>query len=316
MKRGVFDTLRRGLDNSVANWHLTLIRFLESVAFGIILVISVFAILIPIFVSIGIEGANIDTPEDIEGAVFRLVERWWMLIWIFLGISVLLLIFVAVHSWVEAGCARILVDGDRVAGPETQGPRSRYAVFSMERFLAGARDGWWGLFWIYNVAWGIAGLILLIPLLPTAALMLVFRERPPALIATGCIGLVLTGLLGLGVMIVTGVWTNRAIAGWAVRRSGAADALRAAWAAFKADFVRHILIALAILVIGFAAGTFIGSMSMFASVGQRLGDSGAFLFFAIPIRIFATLVNWAVTAMISNWFLGSYAAIAVESSQA
>jgi len=55
---------------------------------------------------------------------------------------------------------------------------------------------------------------------------------------------------------------------------------------------------------------------MFASVGERIGDSALFFFFAAPIRIFATLVNWAATAMISNWFLGSYAAIAVESSQA
>jgi hypothetical protein len=47
-----------------------------------------------------------------------------------------------------------------------------------------------------------------------------------------------------------------------------------------------------------------------------IGGSAAFLLFTIPIRVFASLVNWAATAMIANWFLGSYAALAVETPQA
>lgn len=310
MKRGVIDTLRRGFDNAVANWQLTLVRFGEACFYGVLVVVSVIAILVPIFISIGIEFSRINTPDDIEGAVYRLVERWPILIWIFVGIMVLMLVIVAVHSFVEAGCARVLVDGDRLAGPVTQGPRSRYAVFSMERWFAGAREGWWALFWIYNAAWGVAGLILLIPLLPTLALMLVFREEPAAAVTTGCIGLALTVMLMIAVSIVTGIWTNRAIADWAVRRRGVRDALRGAWHAFKTDLGRHLLIALALVAISFAAGGFIGSISIYAAFAERIGE-GAW-FFTIPVRLFTTLVNWVLSAFVANWFLAAFAALAVE----
>ena len=315
MKRGVIDTLRRGFDNAITNWQLTVVRFVEAIFFAVLVVLSLLAILIPIFVSVGIEVAQIRTPDDVEDALFRFVERWPMLIWIFVGVSVLLLVLVLIHSFVVAGCARVLVDAERAAGPAVQGPRKRYAVFSMDRFFAGAREGWWALFWIYNIAWGVAGLILLIPLLPTAALILVFREEPPAMLATGCIGLVITTLLMIVVGVVTSIWTNRAIADWGVRRAGAMDALRGAWRAFKLDLGRHVLVALGLIVISFTAGGFIGSLSIYASVAERFGDGTAFLF-TVPVRVLVSLINWAVASLIANWFIGAYAALAVETPSA
>ena len=52
MRRDVFATLRRGLDNTLANWHLIAVRVAEMFLFGAIAVIAAIVILVPIVVSI------------------------------------------------------------------------------------------------------------------------------------------------------------------------------------------------------------------------------------------------------------------------
>lgn len=312
VKRSIFDTLRRGLDNAIANWGLIVIRIVEVIAFALVAIGAAMAILVPIFVSIGIKLADLDTPEQLEGLLLSLLSKWMLLIWIFVGVSVLLLIFVAVHAFVEAGCARVAVDADRIAGPATDGPRSRYRVFSMQRWLAGAKDGWWTVFWIYNFAWGVAGLILLIPLVPTAVIMFIARETPAAIIATGCIGLALTLMLMIVVGVVTSMWTTRAIADWAVDGSGASPALAGAWASIKSDLGRHLVIAIAVVVIAMAGSSFFASLSYMAAFGELMHQRAVFNFFSIPLRLIATLLNWAFSAFVTSWYLAAYAALAVE----
>lgn len=312
MRRGVFDTLRRGLDNAVANWALVVIRVVEVFFFAAVTIAAAIAILVPILVSIGIQVADLTTPEDVESLLLLFLERWVVLLWILAGLSVLLLVFVAIHAFVEAGCARVAVDADRIAGPATEGVRSRYRVFSMQRWLAGAKDGWWTVFWIYNLAWGVAGLILLLPLLPTAVIMLLARETPAVLIATGCIGLVATLFLAILVAIVTSIWTTRAIADWARDRSGASPALAGAWAAIKGDLGRHLLIALAVFVVAMAGSSFFASFSFLAAFGQAMHERAVFQFFAIPLRLVGTILNWIFSAFVTSWYLATYAALAVE----
>jgi hypothetical protein len=312
MRRGVFDSLRRGLDNAVANWHLVVLRFVEAFFIAAITVAAALAILVPILVSIGIRVTNISTPEEIESAMLLLLDKWVLLLWVFLGLCVLVMIYVAVHSFIEAGCARVAVDAERVAGPSAEGARSRFRVFSMQRFLAGARDGWWPVFWIYNLAWSVAGLILLIPLLPTIVVMLLARETPAVAIGTGCIGLVATFLLLIVVGVVTSMWTTRAIANWALDRTSASLALSTAWAAIKADLSRHLLIALAMIVIAMAGSSFFASFSFLASFGDSLHRSAVFTVITIPLRLVGTILNWTFTAFVTSWYLAAYAAIAVE----
>ena len=312
MKRGVFDVLRRGLDNTVVNWPLIALRLGETLLFGLITVVAVIAALLPLLVSIGIRIANIDTPEDAAEAMVMLMQRWMLLVWIVVVAAVLLLFFLAVHAFVQAGSARVYVDGERIAGPHVEGERSRFRVFSMDRWMAGGGAGWWTVFWIYNLAWGVAGLVLLIPLLPTAILMFVLREQQGALVATGCIGLLATLLFVIVVGIITGMWTNRAIAHWAVYASGASESLATGWRAMFADFGRHLLVMLAVLVVGFAGSMFFASFSMFASFGETIGDSGTFVALTLPIRIFGSLLSSIFSAAVSSWYLASYAGLAAE----
>lgn len=312
MRRGVFDTLRRGLDNAVANWGLIVIRVVEVFVFAAISIAVAIAILVPLLVSIGIAVTDLGTLEDFETLAFALAGKWVWLLWIFLGVSVLLLLFVAVHAFVEAGCARVAVDGDRIAGPATEGPRSRYRVFSVQRWMTGGRDGWWTVFWIYNFAWGVAGLILLLPLIPTAVVMLLARDTPAVQITTGCVGLVLTLMLFIIVGIVTSMWTTRATADWALTRAGATAALTSAWAGIKGDLARHVLIIIAVVVVAMAGSSFFASFSYFAAFGELFHRGAVTQIFTIPLRLFGTVANWVFSAFVSSWYLAAYGALGVE----
>lgn len=312
MKRGIFDILRRGVDNTVANWPLIAVRFVETIVFGIIAVVAAIAIIIPIAVSAGIRFASIRTPDDIAEIIPLLAQQWLLLVWILLAVSVLLLVFVLIHSYVVAGCARVLIDGERIAGEPLEGPRSRYRVFSFERWAAGGADGWWTVFWIYNLAWGVAGLLMILPMLPTLALMLLAAEEPAAMIGIGCIGLVVSAFVMLFVAFVTGMWTNRAIADWAVHRAGIGDALADGWRAIRHDVGRHLLVALAVFVVAIAGSMFFSSFSFFVALGESVAESAMFNLVTLPIRIFGWLLSSIFSAAIANWYIASYGSIALE----
>lgn len=317
MKRGVFDVLRRALDNTLANWPLIAIRLVETVVFLLCTFIAVIAVVAPILVAVGINLAEMSTPDEVAEALFNVGTKWVLFLWVFLAVSLLLVIFVALHSLVEAGCARVYVDGERIAGAEAEGVRSRFKVFSMERWWAGARDGWWTLFWIYNIAWTIASTVLLVPLLPTAAVMWTLQDAQPGVaVGIGCLGLLATLLLFVVVAIVTTMWVNRAIAEWAVHRAGVREALSGGWSAIRGDFGRLFLIALSLFVVTLAGSSFFASFSVFAAFGTTLTDSAAALFLMMPVRVLASICSSAFSAATTSWFLAAYASVTVERSVA
>ena len=312
MKRGVFDILRRALDNTVANWQAIGFRVAELILLVLISIATAIAILAPMLISLGIELNEISSPSEVESVLFSLVDKWIYIVWAVIAVSLLMALFVAVHSFVEAGCARVYIDGERVAGVATEGPRSRFRVFSMERWLAGAKDGWWTVFWIYNFAWGLAGLIMLIPLLPTGVIMFVFRESEAVLAIAGCLGLLFMLLVVFLVAIITGIWTNRAIAEWGGNRTGAAASLAVAWRALKSDLGRHLLIALAVFVIAIAGSSFFTSFSFFATFAESLSRSGMFHVAVFPVRFLTSVLGWIFSSAITSWYLAAYSSLVVE----
>jgi hypothetical protein len=310
-KRGVFDVLRRGAENTVANWQLILIRFGEMVLFGILTGITVVAALLPILVSVGIELSKITSPDDLANAALALMERWILLVWVAVAILALLLVLTALHAFVEAGSARVYVDGERAAGAGMTGPRARFGVFSMERWLAGAKDGWWTLFWIYNAAWAAACTILLIPLLPTIAGMVLLRDQQGIAIGIGCAGLAVTALLLIVVGALTGMWINRSINEWAAHGYGARESLAAGRAAVRTDLGRHLLILIAVIVVAMAGASFFSSFSFFAAFGDVFSGRHINFSFA-PIRLIGSLLNSVFSAIVSAWYLAAYSALATE----
>lgn len=312
MRRGVFDLLRRGFDNTLANWQVSALRFAEFLLMIAVLIGAVLVILVPIFVSIGITAGSIDSPEEIEEVVGTLLQRAILVVWILLGFLALFVIWTLIHSFIEAGCVRVFVDADRVAGPALDGPRSRYKIFSFDRWLTGAKDGWWTVFWIYNIVWGIVGLILLVPLVPTVIAMFLLRETEGAVVAIGCLGLLLTFMLAIVVLIAAGIWSNRAIVDWAVYRTGAIASAKSAWDAMRRDFGRHILTAIAIFVVSMAGSMFFASFSFFAGLGEALGRSEVFILMTLPLRFLGSILSYALSALIASWFAATYAAIATD----
>jgi hypothetical protein len=242
-----------------------------------------------------------------------LAGRWILGLWILLAILVVMLLFVVVHSLVEAGSARVYADAERIAG-DGEGPQSRFKVFSMARWWAGAREGFWPVFWIYNLAWGLAGIILLIPLAPTAIVLILFgRNNPGVAVGVGCLGLAISTLLMLVVTIFTAMWTNRAIADQATQGLGARASLAAARRALGADLGRHILIAIMLFLIAIAGSMFFGSFSLFAGIGEMVGRNSSTIWLAtLPLRIVGTILSSTFSAAVTSWFLAAYVSLAAE----
>lgn len=314
MKHGVADVLRRGFDNCIANWQLLLLRLAEAVLFAVMVVAAVVVTVLPIIVSLGFQLADLRSPENLEPILNSLIARWTIVFYILGIMFLLILVFVVVHSFLEAGCARVYVDGERLAGPAVQGPRSRYRAFSMAKWWAGAVEGWWAVFWMYNIAWGMAGVIFLAPLLITSLVMFATRGNPAIAAGLGCLGLVVSVLVMVPVMVATGIWTNRAIASWAVRHGNARDTLAAAWVAFKADLGRHLVVSVVLVVVSIAGSMVIGSLGMFTGIAEMMAgeNAGSMSMVLLPVRFAAQLLSTAFSAAISGWFLASFCAMANE----
>ncbi len=202
-----------------------------------------------------------------------------------------------------------------IARPVRRLPEIAAAIarFSLERWLTAAKDGWWTVFWIYNIIWGVACLILLIPLIPTIALMLIFRAQEGVAVLAGCLGLLVTMFLAVIVTIVAAIWCNRAIVDWAMRDSGAREATASASSEIRADLGRHVLAAIAIFVVAMAGSAFFASFSFFAGLGEAFGSGqNTLIVMMLPLRLAGSLLNSAFSAALGTWFAASYAAIALD----
>lgn len=309
MRRSVTDLIRRGLDSMLANWPLILIRLAEGLVMVAIFVGLIVATIVPLFVAAGLSKIDWESMDGPEVILDFLYSHVMLFVWIFVVISIGLLIFVAVHSFVEAGAAQVMLDADVQAGDAPLGPRSRFAAFSAERWLGGGRRGWWTVFWIYNIAWTIAGLIILIPLLFVLAGLLLIHQ-PVASLVVGCLALVVTAMFGFVLLLVTNIVTVKAIVDALAHDLGAMESLRAAWHEMRVDLGRHAGVAAILIVVSFAmAGIFAGANMSFPIHHHRMPP--IYLLFA-PMRIATSVVNAAVSSAIANWLLAAFAAIARE----
>ena len=307
--RNTTDTLRRGLDSTLANWPLIAIRIAESILFLGIVIACVVAAIVPVAVSAGLSKFDlpvIANPDEAPGAIAGFLINHWILILYALAIfTLLLVILIAIHSFVEAGNAQVLVDAEHAP---------KFQAFNMERWMRGGRGGWWGVFWIYNAAWTVAGIILLVPLMLTIVAMFLVQATGPK-IALGCFGLAITFIIGIPLAVLTAIWTQKAIAVCVARGLGGRASLSQAWAAIRADFGRHFAVAFLLMAI-----TFGGSMviSMFTSPMSLLSSSAAHgvaplvsLMFA-PMRIITSLLQSVFSAGIGLWFLASFVGMTEE----
>ncbi|HUP46482.1 MAG TPA: hypothetical protein VM779_13335 [Thermoanaerobaculia bacterium] len=309
MRHSVSELIRRGFVNTIANWPLLLIRIAESVLFVILAIAAVVAAIVPVVVSLGVQSASVGDPADAAAFILgMLADRWVVIVYVIAVVTIMLVIFVAVHSFVEAGSARVYVDAETAAGAVPNAPRERFRAFTSERWLAGGKNDWWSVFWIYNLAWGVAGLILLAPLLAMLALMFAAREEPAAVVGITCVGLALFVVFFIAVAVITNIWCQKAIVVCVARTHRAVGALGEAWREFRADAGRHIGVALILFLLLIVGSGVFASLSAVANINDSLGFQLALM----PMQMVSSLVNSVFSAIVSAWFLACFAALAVE----
>ena len=298
----------------LANWQLIAIRIAESFLFVLIVIGSIVAVIIPIAVAAGFSSfdsiRNAGNPGDAIAAL--LIGHWALILYILAIITILLVVLVAIHSFVEAGNARIFVDAEHKAPKTLPLPRDAYRTFTMDRWISGGRISWWGVFWIYNVAWSVAGLILLIPLLLSMVAMLLAQENG-ARVAFGCGGLALTFLIGIPVWVVVAIWTQKAIAVCVARAATAGTALKQAWSGIRADFGRHFAVAFILFVIAFGGAMAISMLTMPMSIMQQTSHGSPFIGLAFaPARVVSSFLQSIFSSAVGLWFLASFVGLTEE----
>ncbi|HEX9161029.1 MAG TPA: hypothetical protein VF980_04910 [Thermoanaerobaculia bacterium] len=311
MKRNASDVLRRGFDSMLANWPLLAIRIAESIVLVGIAFASVVAIVVPLVISLGF-GRGIHASDATDAAQIvldALASHWLIIVYVIAVVFLMLVVFVAIHSFVIAGCARIFVDAERNTAAMPAPSREDFRAFTGDRWLQGGRDGWLTVFWIYNAAWSVAAIIILVPFLILLAVMFMLRESGPAAAVAGCAGSIIAFMFIVPVAIVTGIWTQRAIVDCLARGADVGGALRGAWAEFRSDLGRHLGIAMVMLVVTFAAAGLFGGLSMMAGIGRPPANMSLMF---LPLQFSASIANSVFSAGISAWFLACFASLAME----
>ena len=315
MKRSATDVLRRGFDNAVANWPLLLFRIAESFVFGMLIVASVVAIIVPVLLSAGLSRWEPGHVADAAGAVLEFLQTHAIIIlYVFAVVTVVAFVVMAVHSFVVGGLARVLVDAERTAAES--GPRDRFRRFTVDRWLAGGRTMWWPVFWIYNLAYGLAALIICIPLMAMIALVTasILAESKGGAIATGCIGLPVVIFLTITCGILASVWSQKAIVVCAGQGIGARDSLRIGWREARADLSRHFAVAFIMFVIAVGGGGVISMISFGFSVPSNAHGAGPLIGLAfLPARMATTFISSVFGSAVALWSLASFAALSERS---
>lgn len=305
MKRSVSEILRRGLDSMVANWPLIAVRVASGIVLMVLIVGAIVAAIVPLAVSIGIRGVP-KTAPDPQWVVDVLLKHWPALLIALVVLSVVLLVAVLLYAFLEAGCAAVYVDAER--GAPRSAARPALAKFSMDRWMAAARASGMTVFWLLNIAWTIAGVVLLIPLCLTLVAILAMGQSTGA-IAAGCGGLALSLLIMMPVGFFTGVLTRKATVVAVDRGLGASAALKVAWRGMMADFARHFAVGFVLVAISFGVAALVGVMSF---VGSSRSNPSAALFVFMPLQVVASFANSIVSAAVAGWFTASMAALTVE----
>jgi len=301
VKRNAADVLRRGFEITVANWPLLLIRIAEHIVFFILAVASIVAIVVPIAVSAGLGHFEIDpdNPNGAAGIIAQaLIDHWLLFLFVLVAITVVLIVFVAIHSFVQAGSAEVYVWG--------QAPSPVASTFTVDRFMAGGKRGWLPVFWIYNIAWLYAGVVLLVPVLPIPFIIYAIGESMAAIVV-GCGLLLVWGCFAVLVGLATALWTMKAVVIAMTRNLPARASLTEAKRLIRLEPGAHFAVAFIMLVIWFGGSALIGMFSGVTSIGHAT----PFAVLTAPVHLLLSLLNAIFSAGVESWFLASF--ISMES---
>lgn len=215
-----------------------------------------------------------------------------------------LVLSIAVHSFVQAGTLGIYFEAERAAAAGSRTPA--FARFTVERFLALGRRGWWTIFLLYNVIWGVFGAVLLVPVVAIAVPMLIWNETPAVIIA-GCVGLGLLLIVMVFLGILIDAWVKIVLVACVGSVSGVRESIRLANRLIRrriGELITVIAVRIAIAVVvesgftvvyfGFGAGSILPALEMFL----------------LPFQIAVSLAHSIISLAASAWLLAALVGVA------
>jgi hypothetical protein len=293
------DVLRRGLDNVLANWPVLLLRLAQTVLMAVIFLGFFLAAVAPIVVSLGI---NINEWQTFDPTTFGdwLAAHWGVILWLLFLLSIVITLAMAIYAFFQAAAATIYVDGERTARAAGDPGRLAYRVFTFERWFAGGVRHWWRVFLVYNIAWFLGAMAILLPMLAVALLMM---AAGPAGLVIGCITVPFLAILIIGGALLINAWTLKAVLATVRGDAGARAALRRSRMAISEDLGRTFAVMAILTAVLIGTSAFV---SVFTSFPLH---SPSALFALMPFQIIASLLQSVASAAVDSWFLATFAAM-------
>jgi hypothetical protein len=310
LKRSLPDVLRRGLDSTIANWPVIVLRIAESVLLIGIVIASIIVAIVPAVVAAGLSKDDIINSSDPAAAVIEwLIGHLMLFVWMFALGFIVLGVLLAIHAFFEGGVAQIYVDAERNAKRVPVPDRDAFRAFSVDRWLAGGAASWWRIFWLYNWAWSVGLLFVLVPLVLTIGGLILISDTAGRVVV-GCIGLAIAIFVLIPVAIVVSIWCAKAITICVARSLPARESLRLAWRAIRTDLGRHLAVAVIAFVVSMAINSIVSAFSIPMTISSQHLPSLE-LFFT-PVRLASGIVQSMVSAGIGCWLIACFVSMTEE----
>lgn len=305
IRRSAVDCLRRAGLSLRANWELVLLALLQSVAAGVLFVVS----LVPPFLVLGgaalfdREWTAATAEEWLLGLGAALAGQLVPLALAVLGSLLLGFLAVLAWGWFQGGIFGTLVAAERQALPDAQnraGGASWFRTFSLSEFSGWGGRYAWRFFWFFHLSLTIGLLLTLVAVLIAFGVVLGYETwGGGAAYGIGC-GAALPFLFALFVFAIWSVTAQPFLArpqGGVMRAAG--DGLRVIGR--RPGAVLLIVLTLIVLGVGLGLVLWVGELSIGLLTESR---------FAVGIVLF---VLFAAVRMLINAALGVFASAAFTS---
>lgn len=306
MVEGAIDCVRRGFHSFVAIWPLLLVRLVETIVMLVVMVGGFFLAMIPIGIHVGLSDLD-SWADDPEAMAEWLLGNAGTIFYLLLAVSILVGIAVLIHSYFEAGVASLYLD--HIRSGATFPANEAWRRFSLDAFTTAALSRGWSVFLVFNIVWGVAGAVLLIPLGLILAIALLFRDSPAAIVFT-CFGVFVSVVLGVVVSIIAAVWAQIALTITAGERRGAIESSGRAGDLMRARLGVTILT----VIIVYAVILGISSVTSTFNIGlSALAEVPGAAMAAIGMQIIMFFFNSVVSTILGLWTAAVWAAFVASS---
>ena len=286
------------------------LRIAESVVLIGIVIASIIVAIVPAVVAAGLSKDEIMNSSDPPSAIVGwMIGHLMLFVWMFALAFIVLGVLLAIHAFVEGGIAQIYVDGERNEKRHLAAGRDAFRAFSVDRWLAGGAATWWRIFWLYNWAWSVGLLFVLVPLMLTI-FGLVLISDTVGKIVVACVGVAIAILVLIPIAVIVSIWCTKAITICVARSLPGRESLRVAWRAVREDLGRHVAVALIAFVVSMALNSIVSAFSVPMTITQHQLPSMA-LFFT-PVRLVSGVFQSMVSAAVGCWLMACFVSMTEE----